>query len=95
VYVKVAGDMSLGNTVNNVRSKFLPAFLGGGKRKAEGFWPSPSTKDMTQIVEWVKEGKIKAVIDQRFPFEQAPEAIARLKTGRAKGKIVVDVAPEN
>jgi NADPH:quinone reductase-like Zn-dependent oxidoreductase len=35
------------------------------------------------------------VIDERFPFEQAPEAVAKLKTGRAKGKIVVDVAPEN
>lgn len=95
VYVKVSGDMSLENTVNNLRRKFLPVFLGGGKRKAEGFWPNPSTKDMSQIVEWVKEGKIKAVIDERFPFEQAPEAVAKLKTGRAKGKIVVDVAPEN
>jgi D-arabinose 1-dehydrogenase-like Zn-dependent alcohol dehydrogenase len=33
-------------------------------------------------------------IDQKFPFEQAPKAFEKLKTGRAKGKIVVDVASE-
>jgi NADPH:quinone reductase-like Zn-dependent oxidoreductase len=94
VYLKVAGDMSLSSMVNNLRKK-LPVMLGGAKRKSEGFWPNASTEDISKIAEWVKEGKIKAVIDQRFPFEQAPEAFAKLKTGRARGKIVVNVASEN
>ena len=40
----------------------------------------------------MKEGKVKPVIDQTFPFEQAPNAFEKLRIGRAKGKIVVDVA---
>lgn len=40
----------------------------------------------------MQEGKVKAVIDKKFAFEQVPQAFVRLKTGRAKGKIVVDVA---
>jgi len=39
----------------------------------------------------MKEGKVKAVIDERFRLRRPPEAFAKLKTGRAKGKIVVDV----
>jgi NADPH:quinone reductase-like Zn-dependent oxidoreductase len=31
------------------------------------------------------------VIDRVFPFAQAKEALAYLETGRAKGKVVVQV----
>lgn len=44
---------------------------------------------------WVKEEKVKAVIDTKFKFEEAREAFERLKTGRSRGKVVVDVAGEN
>ena len=57
-----------------------------------GFIPRPEAEDLTQIVEWMKEGKVKAVIDQRFKFEEAVKAIERLKTSRARGRVVVDVA---
>jgi D-arabinose 1-dehydrogenase-like Zn-dependent alcohol dehydrogenase len=42
----------------------------------------------------MKEGKVKPIIDQKFSFEQAPKAFEKLKSGRAKGKIVIDVASE-
>jgi len=38
------------------------------------------------------DGKIRSVIDQRFAFEQAVQALEKLKTRRATGKIVIDVA---
>ena len=37
------------------------------------------------------EGKVKAVFDEIFDFEDAPKAHARLRLGHAKGKIVVHV----
>jgi len=64
------------------------------KGKLEGFWPAPNPKDLQQVVDWVKEGKIKTIIDQKFSFEDAIMAIGKLKSGRAKGKIVIDVASE-
>lgn len=69
-----------------------PSWLGGGKRKFSGFFTAPSRReDLEQIGNWMREGKIKAVIDSTYSFENAVEAFERSKTGRAKGKILVDL----
>ena len=94
VYVLVAGNPSLGSLVDTLKRKTLPRFLGGMKGKVVGFWPQPKVEDLTQIGEWMRSGKVKAIIDQRFKFEEAPQAFERLKTGRARGKVVIDVASE-
>ncbi|KAE9372833.1 putative zinc-type alcohol dehydrogenase-like protein C16A3.02c [Stipitochalara longipes BDJ] len=92
VFIRITLDMTLENGLNLLRKKAVPAMLGGAKRKGELFWPDAKLEDLSQVIEWVKEGKVRVVIDQKFLFEQAPEAFAKLKTGRAKGKIMVDVA---
>lgn len=91
-YVKVGGEPSLANIMDSLKGKFLPRFLGGLKGNVVGFWPKQKPEDLQQIGEWMRTGKIKAVIDQKFLFEEAPQALEKLKTGRARGKIVVDVA---
>lgn len=93
VIIGVGGEPSLQGIKDIIQKKLLPGFLGGMKRKSEGFWPSPRPEDLAQAVEWMKEGKVKAVIDSRFPFDDAPGAFSKLKTGRARGKVVIDVAP--
>jgi len=55
---------------------------------------SAKPENAAKVGQWVAEGKIKLIIDHKYSFEEAPEAIARLKTSRAKGKIVIDVASE-
>jgi NADPH:quinone reductase-like Zn-dependent oxidoreductase len=94
VYVMVGGTPSLGSAFDTFKMMLWPGSLGGGRRKFTGFFPKPKYEDLEQIGTWMKEGKVKAVIDQKFSFEQAPKAFEKLKTGRAKGKIVVDVASE-
>jgi len=93
VFVKVAGDFSRNGVVDQVKRKITPGFLGGIKGNLEGFWPKPSAQDLGRLVRWMKEGKIKAVIDERFEFEEAPKSFSKLKTKRARGKVVVDIAP--
>ena len=93
-YVMIAGTPSLGYIWETMKAKIWPGFLGGGKRKIEGFFPAPRVQGLLQIAEWMKIGTVKPVIDQRFAFEDAPKAFTKLKTGRAKGKIIVDVAPQ-
>jgi NADPH:quinone reductase-like Zn-dependent oxidoreductase len=39
----------------------------------------------------LKAESIRPVIDNVFPFDQAKEALAYLETGRAKGKVVVQL----
>ncbi|KAF2024244.1 NAD(P)-binding protein [Setomelanomma holmii] len=44
-----------------------------------------------QLAAWMREGKIRAVIDSKFEFSEVPKAYERLKTGRAQGRVVVHV----
>ncbi|MEO8001677.1 MAG: zinc-binding dehydrogenase, partial [Arenimonas sp.] len=50
-----------------------------------------SGKQLDQITPLIEQGKIKAVIDCVFPFEQGVEAFEYLAAGRAKGKVIIKV----
>lgn len=91
-YIIVGGGAGFAFISDLLKRKLLPGFLGGIKGKIEGFWPATKPEDLLQITQWIKEGKVRTVIDQKFGFEEAPKAFEKLKTGRARGKIVVDVA---
>ncbi|KAF2801090.1 reticulon-4-interacting protein 1, mitochondrial precursor [Melanomma pulvis-pyrius CBS 109.77] len=88
VMVTVCGIAKLAS--NTLR----PGFLGGGKRKYQVIFVNIATKELEQIGTWMKEGKVRNVVDSVFEFDSAPDAFTRLKTGRAKGKIVVHVKQE-
>ena len=51
----------------------------------------PSGGQLTQIAALLGAGSIRPVIDKIFPFDQATAALSYLATGRAKGKIVVQL----
>lgn len=48
-------------------------------------------RQLAEIGELLKAGRIRPVIDKVFPFEQAKEALGYLEKGRAKGKVVVRI----
>lgn len=39
----------------------------------------------------LENGTIRPHVDRVFPFEQTPQAIAYAESGRAKGKVVIQV----
>lgn len=51
----------------------------------------PDGRQLAEIGDLLQAGKIRPVIDQVFPFDQAKEALAYLEKGRAKGKVVVQL----
>ncbi|WP_028205498.1 NADP-dependent oxidoreductase [Paraburkholderia nodosa] len=46
---------------------------------------------LTEIAKLVDAAAIKPVIDRIFPFESTREALAYVETGRAKGKVVINI----
>ncbi|HJL33247.1 MAG TPA: zinc-binding dehydrogenase, partial [Polyangiaceae bacterium LLY-WYZ-15_(1-7)] len=42
----------------------------------------------------VDAGALRPVIDRRFPLDRIAEAHRYVETGRARGKVVIDVRPE-
>jgi NADPH:quinone reductase-like Zn-dependent oxidoreductase len=51
-----------------------------------------TAKDLEQLSELIEAGKVRPVIDRRYPFAEIPAAIAYLEQGHARGKVVVGVA---
>ena len=51
----------------------------------------PDGEQLTKIAKLLQAGVIHPVIDKTFSFDNAKEALAYLETGRAKGKVVVQM----
>ncbi|KAJ5873797.1 uncharacterized protein N7529_002227 [Penicillium soppii] len=73
-----------------------PSFLGGGQRKYVAVMVKTDQKQLVQLGEWLAEGKIKIQLDSVYELHDAEKAFQKLRSGRARGKIVVHVSdPHN
>lgn len=90
-YVQIGSQVSL-TFIYDLAFRFLiPTWLGGGQRPFSFGLTSTCFEDYEGLGDLVVKGKVKPVIDELFELENAKEAYKKLRTGRAKGKIVVRV----
>ncbi|KAH6295144.1 hypothetical protein HBI39_161090 [Parastagonospora nodorum] len=90
-FSQIGATPSLGSALQIGSNMLRPGFLGGGKAKYQLLMTQASKPNLEQLGQWMQEGKLKPVVDSIFEWEDAPKAYEKLKSGRAKGKIVIKV----
>lgn len=74
----------------------LRSYLGLGKlRKTVTLLAMPIGKHLTYLRELVDKGELKAVVDKVYEITSLDDAFSYSKTGRARGKIALDVTGTN
>ncbi|ETS74197.1 hypothetical protein PFICI_14063 [Pestalotiopsis fici W106-1] len=93
-YIQIGGggEISAAQLLKVARNLVLPSFLGGLKRAYRVSIPTVKSEELAFLADWVAQGKVRIVIDQQFTFENTVQAFQKLKTGRARGKIIVSIS---
>lgn len=73
---------------------FLGPWMSGGGRKMGALVARANRDDLLLIKGLIEAGRVRPVIDRRFPLAQVADAIRYLETGHARGKVVIQVASE-
>lgn len=94
-YVQIGSQVSLRSTYDLAFRFVVPTWLGGGQRPFSFAMASTNFEDFQGLAKLVAEGKVKPVIDEVFEMEDVPQGYKKLKTGRARGKIIIRVVQES
>ncbi|MCB1800562.1 MAG: NAD(P)-dependent alcohol dehydrogenase [Gammaproteobacteria bacterium] len=60
-----------------------------GGRKVAVVTSEPNQQDLRFLKDLLESGKLKPVIDRRYPLSEVPQAIRYLEQGHASGKVVI------
>jgi len=76
-------DMMIGLLISKTTNKKILSFIA-----------NINGKDLVYLNELVEAGKVKPVIDRKYPLPESADAIRYLEEGHAKGKIIILIEDE-
>ena len=66
-----------------------------GGKKMGNLMAKPNHRDLAFLQALLQAGKVKSVIDRRYPLREGAEALRYLAEGHAQGKVVITVEQNN
>ena len=63
----------------------------GGQKLGIAYWKPFNPEDVATLTELLEAGKIRPMIDRRFPLAEVPQALRYVEDGHAMGKVVITV----
>ena len=90
IYVMVGGS-----TARIFQVMFLGPLISMTTSKKMGILMHKPNKDLAFMKELFEAGKVKPVIDRRYPLSEVPEALRYFGEGHAKGKVVITLEHNN
>ena len=90
--------VTLGGTASPIlQALLLGPLISRASHKRMGlllWWKPFNPDDVATLKELIAAGKVKPVIDRRFPLSEIVAALRWVDDGRARGKVVVVMAPD-
>jgi NADPH:quinone reductase-like Zn-dependent oxidoreductase len=83
--------MSGGSNRQLTDALLLGPLLSMGRQKFRNLLVKPNQADLMVLKELCETGKVKPVIDRRFPLTEAAVAVRYVENGHARGKVVITV----
>lgn len=96
-YLQIGADINSRTVVAIFKIVAWPTILGGGKTPFKFYSLGPiKQEEFDMLGAWMVEGKVKSVIeeDNRFELGEVAKAFQKLKGGRTRGKMVIEVDRE-
>ena len=87
VGVGAAHDVTVMDLLRSITKDLLLSVF--GSQKAVMFIAKSSQADLTLLAELIASGKLKPVIERRYPLSEAREAVRHVEEGHARGKVVI------
>jgi NADPH:quinone reductase-like Zn-dependent oxidoreductase len=88
-YVSAGGSMT-----QIFQGLLLGPFMSmGGDKTLASLYHRPNQDDLVFMKELIEDGKVKPVIDRRYPLSEAADALRYYAEGHSQGKVIITVAP--
>ena len=80
------GDRGMKMFMRYLRPLLVSPFV---RQKLRRYLSQPNHQDLLVLKDLVESGKLRPVIERRFPLSETPAALRHLEGGHARGKVVV------